>query len=290
MFLNDFLNELSLTLVAHADQPRVMARTLLAHNMGIDPAAILALKAGTELDPAVVATVRAQALRLSSGEPLAYVLGESWFYGHLFHVGTGVLIPRPDTEVLVEEAVAACARIEQPRILELCTGSACISISVLLELDEQDKTAQAVATDVSEAALSFAFINRDRYKLNDRLDLRLTDLFPAEEATFDLLLANPPYIDADDMAALDESVHAYEPHLALAGGADGLDFYRRIYTEATRYLHRGSLIICEHGYRQAEAISAIIQDVACYDQIELRRDYANRARVTICRYMPTKLD
>ncbi len=287
MRINELMNELSLELAPYLHNSRAVVRSLLASRLGIEAKAVLALKSDTMVDEAIAGELRLQAGRLAAGEPLEYVLGECWFYGYRFLVGEGVLIPRPDTEVLVEEAFVACETIERPRILELCTGSACISISLLLELQRQKKEAFALATDISESAMHFALLNREEHQLEKTLELCLCDLFPEEKSKFDLLLSNPPYIDEEDMNMLDESVKDYEPHLALAGGADGLDYYRRIYTEAPRYLRPGSWIICEHGYRQAEAVSDIIRNMACYDQIDLRLDYANRSRVTSCRYMPT---
>lgn len=287
MRLGDLLIELSRTLSALTEEPRALARTLVAHELNIEPSKLLSYKSDVLLDDSQLKKIRIYQARLLAGEPLAYVLGTVWFFNRLFAVGEGVLIPRPDTEVLVEAALSACADIQFPEILELCTGTACISISVLLELHEQGKSAAIVATDISEDALSFAMVNRAKYNLTEQLDLRLTDLFPPEDDRYNLILSNPPYIDDDDMAHLDPSVDNYEPKLALAGGLDGLDFYRRIYREAVRYLQPGGLIICEHGYRQAEQVQDIIEEMACYNEIVMRRDYAGRPRVTICRYSPT---
>lgn len=283
MKVYDLLADLTRQLSVEHEAPRALARTLLAYELNIEPASIFGLKPDLELEASVTEAVQAKLLRIIQGEPLAYILGEAWFYNRRFEVGPGVLIPRPDSEVLVETALRHLEQIEQPHILELCTGSACLVLSVLAELEAGGKSATATATDLSKTALSYAKRNRETLGQEDRLTLLISDLFPDEVISYDMILANPPYIDASDMATLDSSVLDYEPEMALAGGEDGLDFYRRIYREAARFLKPGAYVICEHGYRQGEAVSSIIRSFDAYEAIDVITDYGGRDRVTICR-------
>lgn len=280
------LTELSSLLKEHAEQPRQVARLLLADELGCNADTLIANHSVIRVDESFLQSLKQKVARFAAGEPIAYILGQAEFYGNDFLVGPGVLIPRPDTEILVEAAVRSLRRQSSVKALELCTGSACIAISFILNAREQGVRAQVVATEISSEAIDFAIKNRQRFALDEQLDIRQTDLFPEGEKGFDLLLANPPYIDQSDMEKLDPGVRCYEPEQALAGGADGLDFYRRIYEEAPRYLRPGAVLICEHGYRQAESIHAIISEYACYTDLILYKDYAGRPRVTLCCYEP----
>lgn len=277
------LNQLTQELKTIMEEPRATARLLLGRLFDLTANDVLRLSSDTVLTDDHVEILDEQVRRLKAGEPIAYVIGETYFFDRPFYVGAGVLIPRPDSEIIIEAALESAEEQPVNRILELCLGSACLSVSLLLQLDESGQTVTAKGTEISEAALYFAKRNIARHGLSDRIEIEICDLFPEEEELFDLLIANPPYIDADDMAELDPSVGRYEPHLALAGGADGLEFYRRICQGAARYLKPGAAMILEHGYRQREAIHRIIEACGYYDQVSYRDDYAGRARVIFCR-------
>lgn len=282
--LNELLNQLTAALKDHTDTARVWARLLLAKHSGIDATDLIAVNRLDKAPESILHALWTDVKRLQADEPLAYVLGYAYFYGLEFELGPGVLIPRPDSEVLVEEAVAYAQAEAVTDVLELCLGSGCLSIALLSTLEEKGQVIQALGTEISDEAIQYAQRNRDMHGLTDRLEIVQADLFPQEERKFDLLISNPPYIDDRDMAALDTSVQAYEPALALHGGSDGLIFYRRIYQEAANYLKPGALLICEHGYAQREAITDIILETGLYEQIRYRDDYAGRARVILCRY------
>lgn len=282
--LYELLNQLTVALKDHTDEPRVWARLLLAKHSGLEANDLIAVNRLDLAPQAILASLANDLKRVQADEPLAYVLGSAFFFGLEFELGPGVLIPRPDSEVLVEEALEYARAEDVTDVLELCLGSGCLSIALLATLRSEGKEIRALATEISDAAIRFAERNRERYGLEDSLEIAQVDIFPKLDRKFDLLISNPPYIDDADMAELDNSVHAYEPTLALHGGTDGLAFYRRIYQKAADYLKPGALVICEHGYAQREAITDIILDTGLYEQIRYRDDYAGRARVILCRY------
>ncbi|MBQ2718744.1 MAG: peptide chain release factor N(5)-glutamine methyltransferase [Clostridia bacterium] len=224
------------------------ARLLFTHCTGLTPAELL----GT--DPAADDAILLPLLsRRAAREPLAYILGSAPFYRGELAVGEGCLVPRADTERLVELAVSALPR--GAHFADLCTGSGAIAVSVLY--DRPDTT--AVGIDVSEAALAFAEENARRLGVLDRLTLRRADLLrETPEGRFDAILANPPYIPTADLATLAPEL-AYEPALALDGGEDGLCFYRRLlsFTDA---LLPGGFFLLECGYDQKDALAALAEE------------------------------
>ncbi|WP_051594044.1 peptide chain release factor N(5)-glutamine methyltransferase [Butyrivibrio sp. AE3003] len=170
-------------------------------------------------------------------EPVAYILGNMGFMGLSFDVSRDVLIPEQDTEILVEETLRFCE--DKMRVLDLCTGSGCIALSILNYTNET----KALCTDISEKAISVAKKNAEKLGLSDRAEIVLTDLFPGKEVgKFDILVSNPPYIRTDVIESLAPEVRDYEPRLALDGSEDGLVFYRRIAEEAGEYLYSGAYV------------------------------------------------
>ena len=202
--------------------------------------------------------------RRLSGEPLQYVLGEWEFYGLPFYVDETVLIPRPDTETLVETALKLLTD-ERRDVLDLCCGSGCIGIALAAT-----GGAHVTAADVSADALTMTERNARRNGVSVRTVQ--SDLFESVEGTFDLIVSNPPYLSQADMDARDASLR-FEPALALYGGEDGLDFYRRIATDYRRYLKPGGTLLLEIGYTQREAVEAMFENCECIE------DYGGRPRV-----------
>lgn len=198
--------------------------------------------------------------RRLDGEPLAYLLGEWDFYGLTFQVTPDVLIPRPDTERLCELAIGRAAQVVNPRVLDLCAGSGCIGLSLAHEVED----ARVVLLDVSDAALSVERENARRLGVDRRAIVMKGDALQAPVPAlgrFHILTCNPPYVTGDEMAALDRSVAAFEPHLALYGGADGLDFYRAIAKNGwLDLLLPGGQAYFECGDRQYPAVAAILED------------------------------
>jgi release factor glutamine methyltransferase len=210
----------------------------------------------------------------AAGEPIAYLLGSREFYGRDFAVSPAVLIPRPETELLIDLAKTAAAGIAEPRILDLGTGSGCVAITLTLEL----AAASVTALDVSPEALAVAQENAAR--LGARVRFLESDWFAAlgEDESFHLIVGNPPYVAEGD-PHLDEGDLRFEPELALHCGADGLSAIRRIVSDARRHLLPGGKLYFEHGYDQAEAVAELLA-VAGYTAIEQHRDLAGIVRVT----------
>ncbi len=209
-----------------------------------------------------------------TGRPLWYIFGDTQFYGYRIKVDERVLIPRPETEILVREAVASLR--EGDAILDLCTGSGAIAIAIACEA-AKDKMVSVTATDISEEALEVA---RSNARLNKAsINFIKTDLFNGFRGRYNLITANPPYIKREEISSLQREVRDFEPRIALDGGVDGLDFYRRIAQKVSRYIARGGMLILECGENQAQEIIKIFTSVSRCDYAMVVRDLAGVERV-----------
>jgi release factor glutamine methyltransferase len=255
---------------AGAAIPLREARLLLQHVLGASHAE-LATHPERRLSAEEAARFAALAMRRAAGEPVAYLLGEAEFYSLDFRVTPDVLIPRPETELLVDialEKMADCAC----RILDLGTGSGCLAVTLARHLPQ----AQVTAVDVSPAALAVARRNAERHGV--ALRLVQSDWFAAlDDERYDLIVSNPPYIAAGD-AHLAQGDLRFEPPQALASGIDGLDALRRIVAAAPRYLEAGGWFFFEHGYDQAAAAAQLLAQ-AGFTHIAQRADLAGILRV-----------
>lgn len=202
--------------------------------------------------------------------PLQHLLGYQDFMGLRFQVNEHVLIPRQDTEILVEEAMRYLH--DGMRILDLCTGSGCILLSLLRYSNDCEGT----GVDISKEALQVAALNAEL--LGIKADFLKSDLYEKVTGKFDLLVSNPPYIERKVIPTLMEEVREYDPYIALDGGEDGLDFYRRIIGGAQDYLKRGGQILMEIGSGQAQAVSELLRE-AGFKEIDVCRDFAGLDRV-----------
>lgn len=202
--------------------------------------------------------------------PLQHLLGYQDFMGLRFQVNEHVLIPRQDTEILVEEAMRYLH--DGMRILDLCTGSGCILLSLL----HYSNDCEGVGVDISQEALQVAAQNAEL--LGIKADFFKSDLYEKVTGKFDLLVSNPPYIERKVIPTLMEEVREYDPYIALDGGEDGLDFYRRIIGGAQDYLKRGGQILMEIGSGQAQAVSELLRE-AGFKEIDVCRDFAGLDRV-----------
>ena len=189
-------------------------------------------------------------------EPVQYITGTAGFYGRDFQVKPGVLIPRFDTEVLVEETLKAIK--DGDRVLDVCTGSGCIITTLALE-----RTIEAFGSDISEEALSCAAANAQR--LSADVSFMKSDLLDDIDGKFDIIVSNPPYIKTRELARLERQVAAYEPASALDGGPDGCDFYRRLVNDAPAHLNEGGRLLFEIGYDEAGTVSLLMQDAGFTD-------------------------
>lgn len=215
--------------------------------------------------------------------PLQHITGEQEFMGFSFQVDKHVLIPRQDTETLVEEALGVLK--PKMKILDLCTGSGCILLS-LLKLGEKRGIAglKGTGADISREALKVAEENGRRLEIpEDRVAWVRGDLFENLEGPFDLLVSNPPYIPSGELSGLQEEVRLHDPALALDGHEDGLYFYRRIAAEAGKYLRDGAYLMLEIGWDQGEAVSTLLE-VAGYREVEVKKDLSGNDRVVRGRY------
>lgn len=251
-------------------EARLEVRILAAAALGVAPVWLIA---HADEVPTAAQAARLDALlaRRLAGEPVAYILGEREFYGRPFRVGPATLIPRPETEHLVEAALARAPT--GARVLDIGTGSGCIAITLKLERPDWS----VCAVDLSLEALAVARDNAER--LGAGLECLASDLFAALPGrVFDLIVSNPPYIPAAD-PHLDRGDVRFEPRAALASGPDGLATIRAIVAEAPAHLAAGGWLLLEHGYDQGEAVPALLRG-AGYTEVFLERDLAGLARVS----------
>jgi release factor glutamine methyltransferase len=261
------------------DTPELDARLLLCHAASLSHEAYIA-RAREALQPEAAARLDAAIARRLSHEPVARIVGSREFYGRLFGVDPHVLDPRPDTECLIEAALACVEahgwRDKPLELLDLGTGTGCILVTLLAELPR----AQGVGTDKSPAALACAAANARRLGVGPRATFIAADWLDAVEGTFDLILSNPPYLASGEIGELSADVAAYDPHLALDGGRDGLDAYRRIAASARARLAANGRLLLEIGPAQAEAVAEILRKAGLKPE-RLDRDLAGRPRVVM---------
>ena len=237
-----------------SDSARLDAEVLLAHARGCSR--IQLYTAYDEILPDTVRkTMRDLVKRRANAEPVAYLVGMKEFYSLPFEVTRDVLIPRPDTELLVMETLQLIKAIPNPQVLELGVGSGCISTAIAVN----HKTVRITGVEIYQPTLDVAQRNTKRHHVEGRIDLRLGDLFsplkPGEQ--FDVLVSNPPYIPSADIETLAPSVRQHEPHRALDGGADGLDLIRKIASEGVAFVRPGGGILIEFTPEQAASIQAL---------------------------------
>ncbi len=257
------------------ENPRLDAEVLVAFALGIDRTRVI-IEAMRPLEPAELALLRDLVKRRRSREPIAYLRGEREFYGRTFHVDSRVLIPRPDTEALVEIALARTTHVSlSMRQLDLCTGSGCVAITMA----RQRPTAYVLASDLSPDALAVA--RHNAYRLGAyNVAFAESDLFASIPAgvRFDVITANPPYIATGEIGGLMPDVRDFEPRMALDGGTDGLDFVRRIVEGAPAFLDRGGVLAVEIGAGEAAATRALFEGHG-YGDVAVDRDYGKIERV-----------
>lgn len=268
------------------DSPRLSSEMLLAHVLGISRVQLY-----TNYERVVgeekLTAYRELVKRAGNQEPIAYLTGTAPFFNLTLSVTRDVLIPRPDTETVVEN-VAQLARatpgFEAPRVLDLCTGSGAIALAVASRL----KSATVVATDVSEKALAVATKNAESLKLAERVVFLEGDLYEAlagtpEALPFDLILGNPPYIPSGDVDGLERSVKDFEPRLALDGGPDGMDFHRRILAGLETRLRPGGRVYLEMQFDQGPALLEMAGGMGHLEEARILKDAAGHERVLTAR-------
>lgn len=257
------------------ESPRLDAEVIVAFALGVDRTRVI-IDAQRPLEPAELALLRELVKRRRSREPIAYLRGEREFYGRPFRVDSRVLVPRPDTEALVDVALARTAHVSlSMRQLDLCTGSGCVAITTA----RQRPTSRVLASDLSPDALAVA--RENAYRLGAyNVAFVESDLFAKIPAgfRFDVITANPPYIATGEIEGLMPDVRDFEPRAALDGGGDGLDFVRKIIEGAPPFLDSGGVLALEIGAGEAAATRALFEQHG-YAEINVDRDYGKIERV-----------
>lgn len=256
------------------ENPRLNAEHLLAHALGLKRMELY-LQFDRPLTEAERAPLRDLVKRRGAREPLQHVLGTAEFHGRTFACDKRALVPRPETEQLVELALELAKAQTAPTLLDIGTGSGVIALTLALEIP----SATIHATDLSPDAVALSAENAARHALTDRVTFHQADLLPPGAAKFDLIIANLPYIPADEIAALSPEVRQ-DPHTALDGGPDGLDLIRRLVDAAQDRLTPGGALLLEIGAGQADAVNTLLS-ARKFRDISVRPDYQNIPRFAV---------
>lgn len=262
------------------DSPRLSAEMLLSYVLGLQRIELYVhfdrVVAGDKLK-----VLHELVQRGGEHEPVAYLVGRTEFYSLEIKVNRDCLIPRPETELLAERAIEFLRkRAGKQYVCDLCTGSGCIAVAIAKGV----KDIGIIATDICDAALSMAAENVAHHQLGETIKLLCGDLFKPiieglDETRFDLIVSNPPYISTREYETLDKNVKEYEPKKALHAGGEGLDVYRRIVEQADSHLKDDGALMLEIGYGQGQTIKGLLQDVGCFSEITIEKDFQNNDRV-----------
>ncbi|MHC4743715.1 MAG: peptide chain release factor N(5)-glutamine methyltransferase [Planctomycetota bacterium] len=283
------------------EAPRLSAEMLLSHVLSLTR-----IELYTNYDQIVekphLEKLHELTKRAANDEPIAYITGKTEFYSIELDITPDCLIPRPETELLVERAIeflrsrtagsaetshaldeghlAQTAEPPTQFVCDLCTGSGCIAVAIASNFPQ----AQIIATDICDSALQVAATNVEKHNLTDRITLLHGDLFDPlisqlDTAKFDLIVSNPPYVSAPEFEALEREVKDYEPKIALYAGTDGLDVYRRIIEKAEAFLKPDAALILEIGYAQGPAVKELIEQTSAFAQITIEKDPHKNDRI-----------
>ena len=277
MTIKDIIVKYSKELEEISPTPRLDVETLLQKVLGVDRLYIL-LNLERVLSEDEEQLFNKFINERLNNRPIAYIVGNREFMGLDFFVKEGVLIPRPDTEVLVEEVIELAKKKDAKNILDIGTGSGAITVSLAKYLENVKVT----SVDISDIALEIGKRNAISNEVDDRINFVKSDLFTNidKETKFDIIVSNPPYIKREVIDTLDKQVKDYEPYNALEGGEDGLDFYRQITKESIDYLKQGGILAYEVGHDQAEDVSEIMKSYG-YTKIYKKKDIQGIDRVVI---------
>lgn len=281
MTVRDILNETVQAFeIAGIPSARLDAEVLLSFTLGLDRLEFLK-NPEMFITEEQLSSYRKLVSRRLQWEPIAYITGYKNFWSFTLKVSRDVLIPRPDTEVLVEEAIeiAKECKSNHIKILDIGTGSGAIAIALASELPNVKIT----ATDIAETALNLAQSNANRLGFKDRINFRRGDLFESVDGAFNIIVCNPPYISAENYQELPSGVKDYEPSSALLAGIKGTEFYERLIYQAKDHLEKNGWLLMEIGAKQEKDIYKIIEDSGFYESVETRKDYAGLPRVVKAR-------
>ena len=269
------------------DAPRLSAELLLSNVLGLKR-----IELYTQYNKPVAQEhldrLRDLVKRAALHEPVAYLVGRAEFYSIEFEVTPDCLIPRPETELLVQKAIESLRKRTGPQfVCDLCTGCGTIAVAIAKNVPD----AKVIATDISEAALGIAAKNVKKHQLEDRVELLEGDLFeplipPLDVTQFDLIACNPPYVSAAEYEELEKNVKDYEPRAALYGGEDGLDLYRRICEQVGRFLKSDGALLLEIGYTQGPAVRELLEQTELFHTIQIDKDLSGHDRVVLAGRAP----
>jgi len=260
------------------DAPRLCAEMLMCHVLGkqrLD----LYTEFDTVVPPGQLAQLRAMVKRAGDHEPVAYLVGKTEFYSMELAVRPGCLIPRPETEMLVQHAIEFLRTREgQQSVLDLCTGSGCIAAAIAHNF----KDAHITATDLSQDALDIATENITKHQLTDRITLCQGDLLtPVSSGPFDLIVSNPPYVSEAEYEALDKNVKDYEPREALLAGPQGLDIYERLLGQIEPHHKPNAAVMLEIGYSQGPQLHSILEKTGLFSHLQVHKDLQKHDRLMV---------
>lgn len=266
---------------------RIDAELLMLYVMG-EPRSFIYVHKNDACDDYKAETYFQLLDRRAAGEPLQYITGSQEFMGLEFDINESVLIPRQDTETLVETALEEAGNMKAgASVLDMCCGSGAIAVSMAYNLPK----ARITACDLSEKALEVTEHNAEKNNVSKRVRTRHTDMFELIKkkkkvplkGKFDMIISNPPYVPSDVIPTLQREITEHEPMSALDGGADGLDFYRILAEEAWKHMTKKGALLMEIGYDQGPAVTDLLNQTGRYRDIEVRKDLAGRDRVVRCR-------
>ncbi len=265
--------------------PEREAQLMAAELMGLRPAEVY-LKRDLEVKGERLRTLDEWVERRCGREPSQYITGSTGFRGLEIKVNSEVLIPRPETEQLAGEAIGGLEGLKaaSPLVLDLCTGSGCIAVSIATEV----KGARIFAVDLSPGALKVARENAAAHGVSGRVEFLEGDLFAPLKGlelggSFDLIVSNPPYVAGEELKKVQPEVRLFEPYIALYGGEDGLDFIRRIVADAPDYLKPGGVLMLEIGYGQSGDVKSIIEGTGRYEACQVKKDFSGIDRIVRAR-------
>ena len=275
MKIEELLKEGKIKLIENQiEDANLIARILLQFTLKLNRSEI-SLKEEQEVKKEDEKKYKEAIEKIVEGVPLQYITNTQEFYSLNFYVNENVLIPQPDTEILVEEVINVAKKENKTKILDMCTGSGCIGITLAYYL----KNAKITASDISKKALEITKRNSKQNKVE--IKLVESDLFKNIEEKFDIIVTNPPYIETNVIKSLSKQVQS-EPIIALDGGKDGLFFYRKLLEEAPKYLEKDGYLCMEIGYDQKEKVIELAKRTEAFSKIEAKQDLAGNDRIIIC--------
>lgn len=259
-------------------EPEAKAKIIVSHVLNIGFSELFTYG---EISEALQHKIDEMALRCCEGEPVEYVTGKAYFRYAVLDVTQDVLIPRVETELVVQCAIDMIKKHDYKTVIDICTGSGCIAISLAMETD-----VNVDASDISKNALVLAEKNAQTNKVTDKVDFLISDMFENIDKSYDLIVSNPPYVSETEYQSLDDSVRLYEPKLALAA-VDGLKFYRKIANCAKHYLNDGGGLVLEIGANQGESVAQLLKQHG-FCGVEFKQDYQGRDRIVSAYKLKTR--